>query len=107
MLLYNLARALSAMYIVYQLFCRKQRGDIIVHQGRLPEVLRFQWLQKNFYIFCQKIHVIPKSSLVVLGSLGVMCSLRDPRFTSSNPTEVDGFFQDVKILSTNPPGGTL
>ena len=25
----------------------------------------------------------------------------------SNPTEVDGFFQDVKILSTSPPGGTL
>ena len=43
-----------------------------------------------------------------LGGLGVTCSPRDPRFAGSNPTEVDGFFfQDVKILSTSPPGGTL
>ena len=42
-----------------------------------------------------------------LVGLGVTCSLRDPRFMGSNPSEVDGFFQDVKILSTIPPGGTL
>ena len=41
-----------------------------------------------------------------LGGLGVTCSPRDPRFEGSNPAEVDGFFQDVKILSTSPPGGT-
>ena len=39
--------------------------------------------------------------------LGIMCSSRDPRFAGSNPAEVDGFFQDVKILRTSPPGGTL
>ena len=37
---------------------------------------------------------------VSLGGLGVTCSPRDPRFADSNPAEVDGFFQDVKILST-------
>ena len=42
-----------------------------------------------------------------LGGLGVTCSPRDPRYAGSNPAEVDGFFQDVKILSTSPPGGTL
>ena len=42
-----------------------------------------------------------------LGGLGVSCSPRDPRFAGSNPAEVDGFFQDVKILITSPPGGTL
>ena len=31
----------------------------------------------------------------------------DPRLAGSNPAEVHGFFQDVKILSTSPPGGTL
>ena len=31
----------------------------------------------------------------------------NPRFASSNLTEVDGFFQNVKLLSTSPPGGTL
>ena len=41
------------------------------------------------------------------GDLGVTCSARDPRFADSNPAEVNGFFQDVKILSTSPPGGTL
>ena len=44
---------------------------------------------------------------VGLGGLGVTCSPRDPRFAGSNPAEVDGFFQDVKILSNSPPGGTL
>ena len=29
------------------------------------------------------------------------------RFAGSNPAEIDGFFQDVKILSTRPPGGIL
>ena len=44
---------------------------------------------------------------VGLGGLGVTYSPRDPRFAGSNPAEVDGFFQDVKILSTSPPGETL
>ena len=44
---------------------------------------------------------------VGLGGHGVTCSLRDSRFAGSNPAKVDGFFQDVKILSTSPPGGTL
>ena len=30
--------------------------------------------------------------------IGVICSPRDPRFTGSNPAEVDGFFQNIKIL---------
>ena len=45
--------------------------------------------------------------LVDLGSLGVTCSPQDPSFAGSNPAEVGGFFQDIKILSTSPPGGTL
>ena len=45
---------------------------------------------------------LSKGSFIV--GLGVMCSPRDPRFAGSNPAEVDGFFQDVKILSTSPPG---
>ena len=45
--------------------------------------------------------------VVGLGGLRVTCSPRDPRFAGYNPAEVDGFFQDVKILSTSPPGGTL
>ena len=44
---------------------------------------------------------------VALSGLGVTCSPRDPKFACSNPPEDDEFFQDVKILSTSPPGGTL
>ena len=44
---------------------------------------------------------------LIFGGLGVTCSPQDPRFLGSNPVEVDGFFQDVKILSTSPPEGTL
>ena len=40
---------------------------------------------------------------VGLGGLGVTGLTRDHRFAGSNPAEVDGFFQDVKILSTSPP----
>ena len=42
-----------------------------------------------------------------LGGVGVTCSPRDPRFVGSNPAEANRFFQDVKILSTSPPGETL
>ena len=45
--------------------------------------------------------------LVGLGGLGLTRSLPDQMFAGSNPAEVDGFFQDVKILSTSPPGGTV
>ena len=48
-------------------------------------------------------HPRTKSMIVGLGGLGVTCSPRDPRFAGSNPAEVDGFFQDVKILCTSPP----
>ena len=48
--------------------------------------------------------LIREISIVGLGGLGVTCSPRDPRFAGSNPAEVDGFFQDVKILSTSPGG---
>ena len=44
---------------------------------------------------------------VGLGGLGVTCSPRDPKFAGSNPAEVDELFQDVKMLNTNPSGGTL
>ena len=40
---------------------------------------------------------------VGLGGLGVTCSFWVPRIAGSNPAEVDGFFQDVKVLSTTPP----
>ena len=42
-----------------------------------------------------------------LGGLKVICSPRDPSFAGSYLAEVDGFFQDVKLLSTSPLGGTL
>ena len=46
-------------------------------------------------------------SKVGLGGFGVTYAPRDPRFAGSNPAEIDAFFQDVKILSTSPPGETL
>ena len=48
-----------------------------------------------------------QNSICVISGLGVTCSSRDLKFADSNPTEVDGFLQDIKILSTNPPGETL
>ena len=45
--------------------------------------------------------------VVSLSGLGVSCSPWDPRFADSNLAEINGFLQDVKILSTSPLEGTL
>ena len=47
------------------------------------------------------------NSIINTNTSRVPCSPWDPRFAGSNPAEGDGFFQDVEILSTSPPGGTL
>ena len=53
-------------------------------------------------------HSVPLFTLSLTSVVsGVPCSLRNQRFVGSNSVEVDGFFQDVKILSTCPSGGTL
>ena len=58
-----------------------------------------------------KFHLLQKKLSFIVNilsvGLGVTFSPQDPRFVGSNPAEVNGFFQDVKILSTSPPGGTL
>ena len=41
-----------------------------------------------------------------IGGLAVTCSPRDPSFAGSNPAEGNGFFQDLKILSTSPLEGS-
>ena len=51
--------------------------------------------------------IVSSVGLGGLGGPGVPFSPGYPRFAGSNPAEVDGFFQGVKILSTSPPGGTL
>ena len=42
-----------------------------------------------------------------LGGLGITCSPRDPRFAGLNPVEINGFYQDLKVLSISSPGGYL
>ena len=72
------------------------------HLNQIFELPLFQFSPSSYSIV-----VLFPVGLVGLGGLRVTCSPRDPRFAGSNPTEVDGFFQDVNILSTSPPGGTL
>ena len=57
----------------------------------------------DVFIICQDI----MTCTVGLSDLRITCSLRNSRFAGLNPAEVNGFFQDVKILSTSPPGETL
>ena len=45
--------------------------------------------------------------ILEVGGLRVTCSPQDPKFAGSNPAEDDGIFQDVKIQTISPPGGTL
>ena len=44
--------------------------------------------------------------LVGLSDLGVLASSRS-KVQGSNPAEVDRFFQDIKVLNSSPPRGTL
>ena len=78
--------------------------DFIV--GELMALL-FQIKCQKTHFYLAKVEGFLKAEIVGLGGLGVPCSPRDPRIAGSNPAEVAGFFQDVKILSTSPPGGTL
>ena len=61
----------------------------------------------KFRYHVARVFIVQEVNVLGLGGLEVTCSPRDPRFAGSNPTDVDGFSQDVKILSTSPPGGTL
>ena len=65
----------------------------------------------NYVQMILKHHLLKGYEVIIhsidLGDLGVTYSPRDPRFASLNPVEVDGFFQDVKILSTSLPEETL
>ena len=54
-----------------------------------------------------ELNTLSTTKQVGIVGLGATCSPRDPRFAGSNPTKVDGIFQNVKILSTSPPEGTL
>ena len=51
------------------------------------------------------ISIVSNEVLVGLGGFRVTSSPQDPRFMGSNLTEVDGFFQGIKILSTSPQEG--
>ena len=88
-------------------------GDSEMVWSRAHPSLRVRWVvidySRNFGQENQQLLELAflAATQVDLGGLGVTCSPRDPRLAGSNPTEVDGFFQDVKILSTSPPGGNL
>ena len=73
------------------------------HHGEFQSSCCFNTLLLKSHSFLQQLQVIN----VGLGGLVVTCFPRDPKFAGSNSTEVEGFFQDVKILSTSPLGGTL
>ena len=65
-------------------------------------------LLENIFLYSSEVYISYYAHLlVVLGSLGVSCSPRDPRFADSNPAEIDEIFQDVNIVSSSPRGGTL
>ena len=63
--------------------------------------------KNNIFIIIIIIVIVIIIIIFGLGGLGITCSPRDPRFAGSNPAEVNAFFQGVKILNTNPPGGIL
>ena len=73
-------------------------------------IYRKLWKMRILCLVSQYLRLHRKTILtnyVGLGGLGVMCSPRDPRFAGSNPAEVEGLFQNVKILSISLPGRTL
>ena len=45
--------------------------------------------------------------LLCPGGLGIPCLSRDQKFEDSNPLSLMDFFNDVNVLSTISPGGTI
>ena len=76
-----------------------------MHKVDVSWIRSFEIQQARLLVLGENIETM--GIIVVLGGLGVTCSPRDPMFAGSNPAEVDEFFQDVKILSICPTGGTL
>ena len=71
-------------------------------------VSMFNTFLKNLHFFLKYLY-IELDKYIFFSELGICCRviMEDARFADSNPSEVDGFFQDVKLLSTSPPGRTL
>ena len=90
-------------------FCKNRTSTLPVLNIGTMYTLYLHSLKKKLYtsevVF--GIKNLYLDNLLGLGGLKVTCSPRDVRFAGSNPAEVDGFFQDVKILSISSPGGTL
>ena len=64
----------------------------------------FYFLTWQWYLYLYNFFLVLR---VGLSGLRITWSPWDPKFVGSNLAEVDGFFQDVKILRTSPLGGTL
>ena len=76
--------------------------------GECAPYLKGQQLSVSYLYRCStQVPVADLLSNTYSKVVGVTCSPRDSRYAGLNQAEVDGFFQDVKILSTSPPGGTL
>ena len=86
-----------------------QNYELENHSVNITELSTSDLAEKNNWIGFNKVIIIVniRYAAVGLDGLRVTCSPRDPRFVGSNPAVVNGFFQDVKILSTNHLGGTL
>ena len=76
-------------------------------KGMLKDIFYQQQISLYGFIYFSLSKFKFRLLIVDLGGLGVTCSPRGPRFADSNPAEVDGFFQNVKILSTRSPRGTF
>ena len=53
------------------------------------------------------IHLSGFSFYINFVGLDLGVTSRDPRFVGSNAAEIDGFLQNIKLLNTSLPGGTL
>ena len=102
----NTGSSLTCITAYLKFVLPETRGKHILHMYQYRVTSQ---MQENMIMIILRICRLCATNiqLVGLGGLGVTFSPRDPRFAGSNPAEVDGFFQDVKILSTSPPGGTL
>ena len=79
--------------------------------GVMKNTFFFEYAQSNWLLYSGYCLEASSRTPLVTNSKPqwshVKCSPRDPRFAGWNPADVDGFFQDVKILSTSPLGRTL
>ena len=95
----------NSRFLLNILWIMEGYGFIIITKSSVVYTGYFLTFWYCFYLKCLKSKPCCDLYNCNIRSLGITCPFLDLRFASSNPAEIEVFFQDLKILNTNPLWG--